>query len=83
MLSKSAKKVFDAAIENYNNSKERDEERAYVYFMKFVFVFEAIKKTRDYKSDNKYYNSMVRKQCLVNNIRALIGRHYALFNRNS
>ena len=66
MLSKSAKKVFDAAIENYNNLKERDEERAYVYFMKFVFVFDAIKKTKDYKSDSKYYQSMVRKFEYIN-----------------
>ena len=59
MLSKSAKKVFDAAIDNYINQKECDEERAYVYFMKFLEVFQAIKKTKDYKNDTKYYNSMV------------------------
>ena len=27
--------------------------------MKFLEVFQAIKKTKDYKNDTKYYNSMV------------------------
>ena len=60
MLSKSAKKVFEAANELYSNLKECDEEKAYVYFMKFIEVFNAIKKTKDYKEDKTYYNSMVR-----------------------
>ena len=61
MLSKSAKKVFEAANETYTNSKECDEEKAYVYFMKFIYVFDAIKKTTDYRNDRKYYNTMVSK----------------------
>ena len=59
MLSKSAKKVLDAANEAYSNLKECDEERAYVLYMKFIYVFDAIKKTKDYKDDRTYYNSMV------------------------
>ena len=59
MLSKSGKRVFEAANDLYSNGKECDEEKAYVYFMKFIYVFDAIKKTPDYKKDNKYYNSMV------------------------
>ena len=59
MLSKSAKKVLDAANDAYNNLKECDEERAYVLYMKFIYVFGAIKKTKDYKDDKTYYNSMV------------------------
>ena len=59
MLSKSGKRVFDAANDLYTNAKECDEEKAYVYFMKFIYVFDAIKKTPDYKKDKKYYNSMV------------------------
>ena len=61
MLSKSAKKVFEAANETYNNCRECDEEKAYVYFMKFIYVFDAIKKTKDYRDDKTYFNSMVRK----------------------
>ena len=61
MLSKSAKKVFEAANDEYQNSKECDEEKAYVYFMKFIHVFQAIKKTSDFKEDKAYYNSMVSK----------------------
>ena len=61
MLSKSAKKVFEAANDEYQNSKECDEEKAYVYFMKFVYVIQAIKKTSDFKEDKAYYNSMVSK----------------------
>ena len=59
MLSKSAKKVLDAANDAYTNVKECDEERAYVLYMKFIYVFESIKKTKDYKDDKTYYNSMV------------------------
>ena len=59
MLSKSAKKVLDAANDVYNNLKDCDEEKAYVYYMKFIYVFDAIKKTKDYRSDKAYYNSMV------------------------
>ena len=59
MLSKSAKKVFEAANDEYQNSKECDEEKAYVYFMKFVYVIQAIRKTSDFKEDKAYYNSMV------------------------
>ena len=59
MLSKSGKKVFEAANEQYYNKRECDEEKAYVLFMKFIYVFGAIKKTQDYKNDQKYYNSMV------------------------
>jgi hypothetical protein len=58
MLSKSAKKVFEAANNEYQNSKECDEEKAYVYFMKFVYVIQAIRKTSDFKEDKAYYNSM-------------------------
>ena len=61
MLSKSAKKVFEAANDEYQNSKECDEEKAYVYFMKFVYVYQAIRKTSDFKEDKAYYNSMVSK----------------------
>ena len=61
MLSKSAKKVFEAANDEYQNSKECDEEKAYVYFMKFVYVIQAIRKTSDFKEDKAYYNSMVSK----------------------
>ena len=59
MLVKSGNKVLKAADDAYNSTKECDEERAYVLYMKFIFVFEAIKRTPDYKKDKKYYDHMV------------------------
>ena len=44
MLVKSGEKVLKAADEAFNNTKESDEERAYILYMKFIYVFEAIKK---------------------------------------
>ncbi|XP_042543794.1 ubiquitin carboxyl-terminal hydrolase 8 isoform X1 [Dipodomys spectabilis] len=52
----SALKIFKAAEEC---RLDRDEEKAYVLYMKFVSVYNLIKKRSDFKQQQDYYNSMV------------------------
>ncbi|XP_053575303.1 LOW QUALITY PROTEIN: ubiquitin carboxyl-terminal hydrolase 8 [Bombina bombina] len=52
----SACKIFQKAEEC---RLDGDEEKAYVLYMKFLFVFELIKKRSDFKQNQKYFQSLL------------------------
>ncbi|KAG8440543.1 hypothetical protein GDO86_006330 [Hymenochirus boettgeri] len=52
----SACKIFQKAEEC---RLEGDEEKAYVFYMKYLFVFELIKKRSDFKQNQEYYKSLL------------------------
>ena len=55
-LVKITKKLFDSATEAQTNG---DQEKAYLQFFKYVEVAKIIKRSREYKKDKIYYDSMV------------------------
>ena len=52
---RSAGRVYDEAERAYN-APSQDEERAYVLFMKYAGLFQAAKKTKDYKQNKVCIN---------------------------
>eukprot|EP00079_Xenopus_tropicalis_P022925 XP_012814954.1 PREDICTED: ubiquitin carboxyl-terminal hydrolase 8 isoform X2 [Xenopus tropicalis] len=52
----SACKIFQKAEEC---RLEGDEEKAYVFYMKYLFVFELLKKRSDFKQNQDYYKSLL------------------------
>lgn len=52
----SATKIFQKAEES---RLDGDEERAYVFYMKFLFVIDLIKKRTDFKQNQDYYKSLL------------------------
>ncbi|XP_053321110.1 ubiquitin carboxyl-terminal hydrolase 8 [Spea bombifrons] len=52
----SASKIFQKAEEC---RLDGDEEKAYVFYMKFLFVFELIKKRADFKQNQDYFKSLL------------------------
>ncbi|KAM8974484.1 ubiquitin carboxyl-terminal hydrolase 8 [Pelodytes ibericus] len=52
----SATKIFQKAEEC---RLDGDEEKAYVFYMKFLFVFELIKKRPDFKQSQDYFKSLI------------------------
>ncbi|XP_069839566.1 ubiquitin carboxyl-terminal hydrolase 8 [Dendropsophus ebraccatus] len=51
-----ASKIFQKAEEC---RLDRDEEKAYVLYMKFLFVFEIVKKRADFKQNQDYFKSLL------------------------
>ncbi|XP_068131483.1 ubiquitin carboxyl-terminal hydrolase 8 [Hyperolius riggenbachi] len=52
----SASKIFQKAEEC---RLDGDEEKAYVFYMKFLFVFDLIKKRADFKQNQDYFKSLI------------------------
>ncbi|KAM9312638.1 ubiquitin carboxyl-terminal hydrolase 8 [Gastrophryne carolinensis] len=59
---KSASKIFQTAEEC---RLDRDEEKAYVLYMKFLFVFELVKKRADFKQNQDYYKTFIGPSTIV------------------
>ena len=55
-LAQSALKMYKLASEGYSN---RDEELAYVYFMRYLALVTRIRKTPDFKSNPTYYKDLL------------------------
>ncbi|KAM5171304.1 ubiquitin carboxyl-terminal hydrolase 8 isoform 2-T2 [Mantella aurantiaca] len=58
----SASKIFQKAEEC---RLDGDEEKAYVFYMKFLFVFDLIKKRPDYKQNQDYFKALIGPSSIV------------------
>ncbi len=58
ILVKVSDKLWTEAEKEMENG---DEEKAYIFYMKYVNVYQTISKTVDYKKDKRYYDSMIPK----------------------
>ncbi|XP_054751907.2 ubiquitin carboxyl-terminal hydrolase 8-like [Lytechinus pictus] len=58
ILARSANKVF---VEAEKADKNLDEERAYVLFMKYLTLWKAVQKAKDYKSNKDYIDTLIGK----------------------
>ncbi|KAM3925309.1 ubiquitin carboxyl-terminal hydrolase 8 [Leptodactylus fuscus] len=61
----SACKIFQKAEEC---RLDGDEEKAYVYYMKFLFVFELVKKKADFKQNQDYFKSLLGPSSILKSI---------------
>ncbi|XP_066448745.1 ubiquitin carboxyl-terminal hydrolase 8 [Eleutherodactylus coqui] len=68
----STKSYVSAACKIFQKAEEsrldRDEEKAYVLYMKFLFVFDLVKKRADFKQNQDYYKSLLGPSTIVKSL---------------
>ncbi|XP_040269971.1 ubiquitin carboxyl-terminal hydrolase 8 [Bufo bufo] len=68
----STKSYVSTACKIFQKAEEcrldRDEEKAYVLYMKFLFVFELVKKRSDFKQNQDYYKSLLGPSTILKSI---------------
>ncbi|XP_077997082.1 ubiquitin carboxyl-terminal hydrolase 8-like [Glandiceps talaboti] len=76
----SASKVFKAAEDELKNG---DDEKSYLYYMKYLNIVTQVNKTKEYKADKKFFDSLLGKSHLVKAITkaeelsSTLGQRYA------